>query len=492
MVLTDIDDDGFTPPSRAARAWSAVILTGRVTAGLIGLGTAAAVVGALTLLPLPSYSVPPLTQTVTPAASPEARACPGSLLSLASDFAASSIIVTSLGAAAVIDNSAITGLAPADLATPDVSGARAATAPSAYAQAAADARPLPAAAQSQSVADEFTAGFAAASCAAPAALSWLSAGSTATGRSSLLILANPTAVTAEVELTLFVGTGPLPAVAGISIAPGTQRVLSLASYAIDSPVLAVRVLSQGGRVQASLQQSVIRGLLPGGIDLAGATAPPALQQVIPGVVVRDSAGIAALAGDPSYGDAQPVVRLLAPGNEPAKVALDVRRLDGGAAAAALTVELEPGQVVDVPLPGLADGDYAIWVEADQPVIASARISTTGTVAVAPDFAWLAAAQPLPADAEIAIAPGPAPRLHLINPGDTDREVTLHSSTGGADTTLSVPAGSGLRVDVAAGAVVSIRGLAGGFAAVSFAGAGALAGYPAEPIGLAAPAVLVYL
>ena len=226
---------------------------------------------------------------------------------------------------------------------------------------------------------ETLAGFAAAACGEAVADAWLVAGATNLGRSGLVLLSNPTAVAATVDVRVIGEAGPVeaPSALGIIVPPGSQRVLSLAGLApnLTSPV--VHVTSTGGAIAASLEHSVVVGLAPAGVELTGVTAPPATTQVIPGFVVPEAGGIEA-SEDHADGDDFPVVRLFAPGDEQVDVSIGDRARVGLAAAAPSTPPSQPDSVTDVPLGVLDAGDYTVRIEAEAPVVAAARATVGGT------------------------------------------------------------------------------------------------------------------
>lgn len=268
----------------------------RAVGGLVGAGIVAAVVGSLAFVQWPVFERIPAATTVIPVPSEQMRVCPGPLLSLADDSsqaqAAASIGEATAAVAATEPGTGATVITPdtSRLDAPDNtlggpdSAPLLARIPSAPGTTVA---PLVAGSQSQEAATESLAGFAATACGEASSDSWLVGGSTDIGRTSLVLLSNPTTVVATVALSVYGETGLVdsPGSTGILVQPNSQRIISLAGLApnLKSPV--VHVTSQGGQVLASLQQSVIRGIQPGGVDLLGATNGPALVQNIAGLIV---------------------------------------------------------------------------------------------------------------------------------------------------------------------------------------------------------------
>src|SRR5690606_12034172 len=113
-------------------------------------------------------------------------------------------------------------------------------------------QPLLAASQSQGIAASGLGGFTASACVKPSADSWIVAGSTETGRTTLLTLANPSTVPSTVELELYTENGRVTATGleGIVVPVGGQRILSLAGWVPDAASIVARVTSAGGSVVA--------------------------------------------------------------------------------------------------------------------------------------------------------------------------------------------------------------------------------------------------
>ena len=103
-----------------------------------------------------------------------------------------------------------------------------------------------------------------------------------------------------------------------------------------------------------------------------------------------------------------------------------------------------------------------------------------------DFAWFGSASPIGEAATTAVAAGPSALMTFANP--TRRSVTANLR-GALASTVTVPAGGSISVGASTG-VVGIEGASGLIAAISYAGPGALAGYPVFPSSLSASTVVV--
>jgi hypothetical protein len=276
---------------------------------------------------------------------------------------------------------------------------------------------------------------------------------------------------------------------GIIVPGGSQRVVSLAGLApnLASPI--VHVTSTGGTIAAALEQSAVDGLAPAGVEFTGPAAMPANTQIIPGFVVAEAGGVDP-ADDHAEGDAFPAVRLLATGDEPVDVTIGLVPETGSAAGSTIEVTLQPGRATDVPLGVLDAGAYTVRIEADGPVLAAARASITAPTdtqqpgsadaAAAGDFAWTVSTSPLLEDAVVAVPDGPSPVLHLANEGEDEAEVQV--TIDGETRAVVIDAGSAASVEVDAGSIVTLSGVAGVHASVSFGDEGELASFGVQPPG----------
>ncbi|TFB53922.1 DUF5719 family protein [Cryobacterium tagatosivorans] len=475
---------------------SAVRVGSRIAAGLVGLTLAVSAAGAAALIPWPTVTVTPPSAEVEPIPSEQLRVCPGPLLTLAEDSGQAQS-ATSIGSATAVYGTTYGANAPGEIddVTPLVAGDNARGArdggPLLLRVPAPEGATVPslvAGSQSQTAEGETVGGFAAAACGEAVADAWLVGGSTDIGRTSLVLLSNPTTVVASVDLTVIGETGIVdaPGANGILVQPGSQRIVSLAGLApnLQSPV--VHVEAHGGQVAASLEQSLIQGIEPGGVELLEPAASPSLTQVIAGLVVAAQAPAAAETDADHVPDEIPSVRILAPGEEPAQVEVVV--VGAAGPGTPIKVDVQPGIVAEIPLPGLAVGSYAVRLVSDQPIVAAARASAAD--GAGKDFAWFAASVPFPGDFMVSVAPGPAPTLHLVNTGPGEASVTVTAENGSSDTlpvgpgaTASRPLGAGERYVVAGGTSL--------VASVSYAGPGMLSGFTLTPSGPLAAPIRVY-
>ncbi|MBM7504189.1 DUF5719 family protein [Agromyces aurantiacus] len=465
---------------------------GRAAAVLVAAAAAAGLLAAAVVVPRPGAATEVPSTIVQPAESRQLRVCPGPLLELAED-AASATAATSFGppTVAIAAEPADAVVEQAPVAAPDNSAADSDGGPVSIAAepGAVDAGML-AGAQSQEADAASVRGLAVAACAEPAAESWLVAGATDVGRSGLVLLANPGSVPSTVDVRVIGESGPVDAPGGIGVVvpPGTQRAVSLAGLAPNVRSTVVHVTSTGSPIAAALQHSVVLGLEPAGVELSTPVAPPAVAQVIPGLVIADRRGIAPQE-DHAEGDDHPAVRLLAT-ESATPVAIELRDASG-TIVSRIEAELEAGRAVDIPLGTLDPGAYTALVTADSPVVAAARATVLGEGddPVVADLAWTAASAPLLDGAALAVPPGPQPVLHLANAGDVDAVATV--AVDGDAREVAVPAGGAASLDLRSDARVVLTGVEGLYGSVSFSGDAELSSMPISPPGPLDAPVRVY-
>jgi hypothetical protein len=512
-VALDTPVEPATDGRRAAatgRARRAALVSLRVAAGTIGLATALAIVAAVGLVALPTHRVEVPTVVVTPTAAEQVRLCPGALLRLGDATGENASTSSPIGAPSV-RSGGFTGAgaqsqgrdpAVAPLATTDAGtgGTDAAPRELTIPPASAASSATLAGAQSQVAQDADYSGFAAAACSEPSGSIWLVGGSTAVGRTTLLTVANPSAVDATVALTILGPQGSVsaPGLSGILVKSGQQRVIPLAGFAPDLAAPVVHVVARGGQVTASLQQSTVRGLDAGGVDLVSASADPATHVMIPGIRVVNAVGVNRALALPDWDDVVAAVRVAVPGSSNAKVQVRLIPQDASLTGLAFEMDVAAGQASELPLDSgaetdsggvaIPDGSYTVVLDSDQPVVGGVRVSTvvdtpgadattsSDTVAPPSDFAWYASAPALTGDTAVSIAPGPSPVLSAMNPGTTALTVSLIAE-GGADLSLSVPAGAAASVPVVPGASYLLRGGAGLSVTISYVGDARIAAYP---------------
>lgn len=464
----------------------------RAAGGLVGVAVAVVAIVGATVLPLPGFAIAAPSQTITPVPADQQRVCPGPLLALAADAGAAtrpnSVGIPSFSSGA--DGASVRTRS----LKPDSDNGSSREAPllvSVSTPTGATAPPLFAAAQSQTATTDDLAGQAAAACAEPSADTWLVAGATSLGQTSLLLLSNAGEVDATVDLSIYSESGAVsaPGATGIVVPAGAQKVVPLAGLAPSASAPVVRVRTTGGEVMASMQQSYEQGIQPRGAEIAGATGAPARQQVIPGVTIASMDAISSAQSAESVGVDFPVVRLLVPGDKDAQITIGAVGETGTSAGDSYATTLKAGTVAEVPLDHLKDGSYTVTVDSSVPVVAAARTSVIGTDAR--DFTWFASGQALQKKLLATIPAGGEATIHLANAGDSDRAVTVEKVSGGGGLVkLTVPAEGGALVTVSPGnyRVTGADGLRG---SVSFTGDGLASSFVLSPPGALAAPLAVY-
>jgi hypothetical protein len=320
------------------------------------------------------------------------------------------------------------------------------------ADAQADRQPSAGAVMRYTAEDGDLRGSAAAACQQPGNDLWLVGANTALGRTAVLKLSNASSSPATVSLELFGAEGLIqaPGSRGLLVAPGTTRSVILAGLARGQERLSVRVRSAGGPVAALIQQSVLRGLTPGGVEFIAPAATPAIRQVITGVDIQDPAGLAGLTGQSGFADAGPALQLTVPGSADAVLAIKVFGRDGQKAlSGGGVVTAKAGSVTEVPLAGVPAGPYTVSVSSDVSFTAAARATRGLTAQDASDFAWSPASARLGSQ-HIVPVPGPGERFLIF--GAPEGRATISYTPVTADGKVHAAAAA----DIAGGTTASIK------------------------------------
>ena len=496
----ELDTAPVVPRERAPRTLkSAAVVGARVITGGIGLAVAAVVIAGAALLPLPTITVPVPSAVVTPVPTAQQLVCPGSLLRLANDSGEDATSASPIGVPTVVSavTDGVVQSTPFSTSEANTGGSSAAprtlTTP---ADGSDSVPPLIAGVESQTVATGDFVGVAAAGCSAASGDAWLVGGSTVVGRTTLITLSNPTEVAATVNIQVFDETGKVsaPGMTGIVVAPDGQRVLSLAGFAPESTSPVVHVSSTGGQVVANLQQTVVRGLEPGGVDQVSAGSSPSTTTIIPGVVVSGLAGIERKAGGDGFEDIANVLRVYVPTDSDTTARVAVVPEDGKSTGKTFDLPIVAGEVTEFTLDELAQGSYTVTVETDIPAVAAVRVSTSGPVIPGQktDFAWTPSAQVLSDTALVAVPGNVATALHLRNPTSKAITALVQPVTGGGGgKRVAVGANSSSVVTVTAGRSYRISGFESLYASVSARTIGGNAAYAVVPPGSASTPIRIY-
>lgn len=320
------------------------------------------------------------------------------------------------------------------------------------ADAQADRQPSAGAVMRYTAEDGDLRGSAAAACQQPGNDLWLVGANTALGRTAVLKLSNASSSPATVSLELFGAEGLIqaPGSRGLLVAPGTTRSVILAGLAPGQERLSVRVRSAGGPVAAHIQQSVLRGLTPGGVEFIAPSAAPALRQVVTGADIQDPAGLAGLTGQSGFADAGPALQLTVPGSADAVIAIKVFGRDGQKALpGGGVVTAKAGSVTEVPLAGVPAGPYTVSVSSDVSFTAAARATRGLAAGEASDFAWSPASARLGSQHVVPV-PGAGERYLIF--GAPEGRASISYSPVTADGTVHAASAA----DIAGGTTASIK------------------------------------
>ncbi|WP_010203445.1 DUF5719 family protein [Salinibacterium sp. PAMC 21357] len=494
---TEFDDDadltGAAEPVSSTRrpvsAKAAARVGARVLVGVVGISTAAAVILGATFLDVPFVNSEPPSTVVVPVPTAQQLTCPGPLLRLSDESGAEASSVFTLGEANTRFSSTSGAVEQSRISASDAEAVEPLAAPLVLSAAPDTKSPQTlvrlSGAQSQSVAVGDYIGFTSAGCRAVGGDSWLVGGATTTGRTTLISLTNPTEVASTVTLDIFDERGAVSAAgtAGIVVPPNGQRVLSLAGFApgVTSPV--VHVTSSGGQITAELQQSIVRGLDAGGVEIVGATEAPSKSVVIPGIVVTSLEGVQALRGTGTEtDDLIAAVRVFVPGEQSASISATLTSSEAEADPIRFSLDLSAGVVTDIPIEELTTGAYSLQIESDVPVVASARTTSAlleGGVVTATDFAWFTASPVLEEDTQFTVAAGLTAMLNIVNSDSDAIDVTLTSTDGDIEE-YTIKPDSVLRAPVTNGTSYTLGLSAPAFASITQAQKGFIAAYAIDP------------
>jgi hypothetical protein len=499
------------PARRTAGNGRKALLSGLASAVVVIAG-AGAVVAAGSVLPQPvSSRAVPAGESAVPAGT-SMGVCPGPArllqgaeagtdpqFSPESETAASSVTGAVLSAGGVVPASRLSGLngktaveiakkpagsgaaggSPQELLAGVVAGRRVDQVSVLSADAVANQKASAAAAMKFTATDGDLQGTAAANCLQPSNDQWLAGAATTVGRTSVLVLTNASTTPATVSLELFGSSGQIqaPGSRGLLVAPGTSRPVVLAGLAPGEAQLSVHVRSAGGPVAAVIQQSVLRGLTPGGVDFIAPGTAPAVRQVMTGVDIQDAGQVAALTGTSGYEDAGPALQLTVPGPSDAVVEVKLYGRDGQKALPnGGVITAKAGTATEIPLAGVPAGHYTVVASSDVTFIAATRVTRGLQDNKAADVAWAASGVRLGSQHVVPVPQGV--QRHLVF-GALDNRATITYSAITADGKVGAPA----TADIAGGTTASI-------AVPEKAGDSAVVGYVVSSSGDAAYGALL--
>ena len=271
-------------------------------------------------------------------------------------------------------------------------------------------------------------GLSSTACLGPDTSWWFVGGGSSAGRQSQLVLVNPEATPAELDVSISGPDGPVttPRLRGMVVEPRSRIVVRLSREAPRLLAAAWHVEVRSGRVVAAVSDSELDGFVPRGSDWIPASADPATRVLIPGVIPGEGGRLLVIHA-PGELDATVKVRLITEGGSYVP-------------AATSSVDVPAGTVVTVDLDSALDGQAAtVDLQSDVPIVAGIRqrhpgidaskgsLEETSFTTGAVPITGIAAAAGLPAERSTGVtvwvtAPGP---IQQILPAD-------HSSMGGDD------------------------------------------------------------
>ncbi len=285
-------------------------------------------------------------------------------------------------------------------------------------------------------------GLAGTGCAVPGTDFWFVGSGAVVGQRGRVYLTNPEPAPAVADITLYGPEGPIdaPAGRGVPIAAGTQEVRLLDALAPGTTRFAVHVHVRSGRVAAAVRDQQLDGLTPRGADWVPPAAPPALRQVVPGVVA---------------GAGERLLQVVSPGASDAIVKLRLITESGSFAPVGLDVlEVPAGSVAEVDLAKYTDAAaVAVSLDSDVPVTAGVAARATSATDELTDVAYTAAGRPLTPTtpgvvAEARQGDGVTSSLLLAAPGkDATLRLAPVSPATGTPAEVEVPGGSQVVVDL---------------------------------------------
>lgn len=452
------------------RAIRVVATSARLMAGaIIAVGCVAGVTAAVAL-PWPAVTNEPAQVAVTPSAGDTTLVCNGPFRAIGRDSQNAQQMSPAGRPDVTVDSNG--PREDSSIAISDLSGES--DGPQRFVGSAEHGgSSLVAAAESVAIAADDLKGLAASACREPSTESWLVGGTVETGTGDLIVLSNPGDVTSTATVTVF---GAEPTSTSTIVPAGTQLAVPLASVAAGVQQPVVRITAEGAPLRTVLQSSLIRTLDPSGIDIQDTSGAPSENLTFAGVQVIK----------PSDDTPVTVLRLMAT-SEATEATVTVRTADK--TVKETTVALDAQVPAELGLDGLERGVYSVEVTAGSPVVGAAWQTTR--IGAGSDFSWMTPAPEISGEVFVAVPKGPEPRLHLVNTGDAEANVSLAPTSGGTAEEIAVPAGESVVVDLKADQTYAMSTAAPVHSAVMMSGTDALAGWPVWTGAAAQEPITVY-
>jgi|GEM_PF-1088376 len=293
-------------------------------------------------------------------------------------------------------------------------------------------------------------GLAAPSCSSPANTVWLVGASTTVGHTAVLTVTNPAPTSAAVTVTVMTKDGEATdgAVAPFTLGAGETRSINLGGTARDAGEIAVRVDASGAAVSASVNQSVLRGTTPGGMDTITPSGTASSTQVMTGVRLQDAAASKKVGATDVAGDETPQVQIADLSGEGTTADVVARGSDGKEHRITSGVSVPASSVVSVPLDSLPAGDYTVSVQAKDTVAATARVLRGSDPKKASDVAYIPATDQLSTTQLVATPTAGDGTLVLSAPDDAAKVTVVPVAADGSQ-------GAAKQVQVGAGGTATV-------------------------------------
>lgn len=285
-------------------------------------------------------------------------------------------------------------------------------------------------------------GMASTPCDAAGSDFWFVGGGAVAGRQTRVVLVNPDAFAAVVDLVIYGPDGIVdaPGGRGLVVNPLQRMYVRLDALAPGVATTAMHVIARTGRVGASIDDDQMSGLRSIGTEWVPRSAAPATKVYVPGVFPGSGVRVLAIA---------------APGEQDAQVSIRVLSSDGTFQPAERDrVTVPNDSVVSMDMSSVTQGQAAtLELTSDTPIVAGMR-QFFGSQRVQNDTAYAAGAQALTTTAAVSGLPVQgATRVHLAltaPAGATKVQVSLLPYLGRDRVSTPVQVQT---VSIAAGSVV---------------------------------------
>jgi hypothetical protein len=246
-------------------------------------------------------------------------------------------------------------------------------------------------------------GFAAAPCSTTSNTVWLTGATTTLGHTAVLSVTNPSATPAGITATVYTKDGETTTggIQPFTLKPGETRSFNLGGTAVEAKASSVKVESSGAAVSASVNQTIMRGTTPGGIDtITGGTADTV--QVMTGVRTQGAKKSKSLGSSGDTGAETPQVQIADASGSGTQTSVVATDSHGKRKVIKENAEVPADSVLDVDLSSLPKGTWTIQVGASEPVVATTRMMKGDDTKSARDVAYAVATPSLSTDQVVAL------------------------------------------------------------------------------------------